>query len=119
MQKPIINALLDSTSIAEAFNNVNEMPFCPRYAKACQILALLANQQLNQEKNKLKPDFEDLKLQQVRQKFNEEMTEFWDEVKNGNRKINFERTFAELGDVAACVVGFLVALMQIKNNMVQ
>jgi hypothetical protein len=115
-EKLFIDLLLQQQTFTKALNEV-QIKF--RYAQASEALGRLANTQLNLDKNKIKCDFEDMTLQEIKTKLNEEITEFWNELKGGHRKINFEKALNELGDIAACLVGFLVLLMQIKNSMLK
>lgn len=118
-KKTFIDNLVTFLTIDKVLLVSKDLPEGERYNSYCKALALLASTQLNQEKNKLKPDFEKLSLQNIKTKLNEEVAEFWDELKKGNKKIDFERAFSELGDVAGCLVGFLALLMQIKNEMLK
>jgi NTP pyrophosphatase (non-canonical NTP hydrolase) len=99
-----------------------------RYTKECEILASLALQQLNLEKNVKKGDFEDMHLYHehtwcITELLEEEINELMDELTQSGftntvlkSKINYQRAREELGDVAACLVGLLAKLNKMESK---
>ena len=98
-----------------------------RYAEESQELAILANKQLNLEKNVKKGDFEDITFNQIcdllageQQELENELFEQLDPPVFGlvqNRKdINYQRAREEIGDVAACLVGLLAKLNKMEKE---
>lgn len=96
-----------------------------RYAEESVELAILANKQLNLEKNAKKGNFEDLcDLKKIYSFLLSEVTEvknelFDDIIFQGTRekeKINYQRAREEIGDVAACLVGLLAKLNKMEKE---
>lgn len=91
-----------------------------RYWWESYFLRCLALEQLNSEKNKVKGNFEDLGIVQIKEKIIEEFTELNNELSfPDSSNINFERALEELGDVAACLTGLLAKLLHVKNNLIK
>lgn len=112
-----------------------------RYAKESQELAILANRQLNLEKNVCKGDFEDLEIYHetkinIFSSIADELYELKNELLDdsnccfdpececgGNyvhykkkEKINYQRAREEIGDVAACLVGLSAKLNKMEKE---
>lgn len=96
-----------------------------RYEHQCEILKNLSQHQLNLPKNKVKGDFEDLKLSQIIALISQEHYELFEEVskllelqifdpenlvERGKLKI---RIMEEIGDVAACLTGLIAKIGEI------
>lgn len=101
-----------------------------RYKNECKMLSYLAQKQLNLPKNRIKERFEDMHLFSILSKISEEIDELKKElietsVTGPNLKvsriikdsINIEKTFSELGDVAACLVGLTAWLNRYKEDL--
>jgi hypothetical protein len=80
-----------------------------RYERECRQLGELARKQLNLEKNKCKEDFEDMSINAIFKKIDEEVNELKYEFNsfNINKKVNYERVTDETGDISACLAGLL------------
>ncbi len=96
-----------------------------RYAVESQKLAILANKQLNLEKNAKKGDFENLTLKAIKELYLQEYFELHYELFQSDqfsfvieqrKKINYQRVREEIGDVAACLVGLLAKLDRMEKE---
>ena len=82
-----------------------------RYERECNALAEIAKNQLNLPKNRTKSNFEDMPLNLILCKIEEEIEELFDECYDfklqGKTFEDCKRIFEELGDATACLVGLL------------
>lgn len=85
-----------------------------RYYTESYLLRDLAFNQLNLPKNIIKKRFEECPSWTIMQKTDEELKEFYLEILEDN--IDFERAFSELGDVAACLVGWYAYLVKLREK---
>lgn len=94
-----------------------------RYERECKQLGLLAQKQLNLPKNVVKENFEDMSITKIYGKIEEEFHEFMDEAYifrmlsvEPKKDIDFDKAYADLGDVAACLVGMLAKLNRMREE---
>lgn len=77
-----------------------------RYEKECNMLAKLAERQLNLPKNSVKGAFENMSTHSILLKITEEFNELKDELMYQHSR-NWNRVLSELGDLTACCAGLL------------
>lgn len=104
-----------------------------RYDNECEQLGVMAFNQLNLDKNRNKPDFEDMHFDDIVEKIDEEYSELREEICCFNiklleetyyntinkipvEKINFDNLMHETGDMAACLAGLIAWINQYKNK---
>jgi len=109
----VTEALMSSKNIKDAMHKMNIDTTNKRYDLESSLLGYLAGQQLNSEKNKVKGKFEDFHYDEILCLLKQELDELEGELLNV--RVDFRRTFDELGDVAACLTGLLAWLNKHKD----
>lgn len=95
-----------------------------RYDKECTQLAELALKQLNLDKNKIKSDFESMRLEDIYLGLIEETIEVkeelfskWTGYTHIKKDINYQRLMEEIGDSASYLVGLLAKINIINSEL--
>lgn len=110
----IVKVVLESKNIAQAFKLINLDFVKSRYAHESLVIGYLAAYALNKEKNKNKPNFEDLILLDIFSHLVSEVQELKHELKQD--KIDYERVLSEVSDIAALCVGITAWVMEHKDD---
>ena len=76
-----------------------------RYKNECEFLHKITLNQLNLQKNRIKPNFEDYELKEIIKLLRQELVEL--EAELYQEQTNETRIAEEVGDVAACLVGLI------------
>ncbi len=106
--KDILNNQVSKNSIMTNSKNINPS-IKSRYYFESICLYLLANNQLNSEKNRIKPNLEYLHPIQLIEMASQELSDLLYEFET-EQEINFERVFEEIGDLCgtlACLIAWV------------
>lgn len=92
-----------------------------RYSLECAIVCVLAHQQLNSDKNKVKPPIENMTYEDIFMHINSEFQEIYDEIFDSScihekKKQTIEKTNAlkEIGDIVALLAGLVKKIVEDK-----
>ncbi len=110
----IVKIIMDSKNTYQAFKDINLENNKWRYYYESLIVGLLANNALNKEKNRNKPNFEGLELIDIFTHLMSEVHEIKHELNQNN--IDFNKLIDEIGDCAALLSGLIAYIMEHKNE---
>ena len=87
----------------------------PRYEYETKMLAYLSSKQLNLAKNVCKPMFENMKIEEILDKLEEEIKELKEEFYKD--EWSFTNIYNEVGDCGAVLSGLVAHLNDIQNKI--